>query len=158
FVTSRFMGTGLLPAEIILSWLNSSGPTGDRVRAWAGRWLTAERNLAKCPSLISELNRELQHYERRIVPCGVNEMDLPTLTDFYLPRNSETDDWPEYTGEQPIKVHFSTKGEMPLVAAHFVDFLRSSEATDLVVCGRPACGRFFLRTPKRTKYHSDDCA
>jgi hypothetical protein len=152
------MRTSLPTNDRLLRSLNQSGQEGEQLRGWVRRWFSGGRDLGRCPELISEINRELRHYVRRVVPCGIEEMNLPTLPDFYLPRSVVTDDWPERTMGQAVHVHFSTDGEMPLLARRFLDFVLSPDAANLRACGRPGCGRYFLRTGRRTRYHSDECA
>jgi len=159
-VLTPFMNSPPRSADWLIDLVNASGPDAERCGEWVRLWLEKNRDLSQCPALITEINGLLRYYVLRVVPCGIEEMNLPEpeLPHFHLSRNAWTEEWPEHTQGREVKVHFSTRGRLPLLARRFLDFLLSSEAASLQVCGRTGCGRYFLQTPKRRKYCSPECA
>ena len=130
------------------------------LRRWVEEWIRHDRDLQQVPSVVTEVERGLSGYHRRLVPCGVEEVNSPAPLDFCLPgRDLVSFDWPERTGNRPYMVSFIAPGDdTPLVAHWFAEFLPGFHTDDLQPCGRQRCEKYFLREGRRRKYCSLACA
>ena len=131
---------------------------GRTLRGWMERWMNGGRDLRRSPDLISELNDELRYYRLQVFPVGLEELNEPELPRLWLPNDVQSDDRLLLSsGGKAIAIHFSIRGNRPLLARRFVDFVLGPDADRLRQCGRPSCTEYFVRAGKHTTYCSDGC-
>jgi len=148
-------------AQMLVTWANSDATEAQQLQRYLKAWCDSGHDLRQIEVVRSELDECLKHWQRFLLPAGIEEINEPIPVMRPGTRIQPSPLTPVKTHGKPILVDALVNDSINpanFAALEFCRFITGLYAENVIVCER--CGRFHLNTGGHwnKRYCSRKCA